>query len=429
MEKEIFISYNSNNFNFVKDIYEELKKNGQLVWFDKHDIKPSDIWLKNLKKAIRECILVLIYIENEIGPFQENEICIAIIREVCQQCRIMQVKNTEFEDEDNNNEILVYLNNFQFIKLTPKFKTNATEKTKLNHDLNSALHDIRKLLEQKKNEIILGIKTKLCEKELRDYLKTKLCEKKLRDYLTRIDFVEFKEYKKELERVRDKFTARKKFSYIFTIIGNNQVFEVHKSIIEKIFGEIEIYEVSTEQTFQSVKDLKNNERRDYKIIYLNTIWKQLGSRAGLTCHKNDDQRNKIIEGIINKIENIDKTVCISVTVESKSSNLMYIKHACDSFAYDLNNIAKRNDKPIIFFMCVKGDIANNDLAYCYKPQYDFRCLNINDLGTTEIKKKEYDDYVRLCCLKKIIQFIRSNNSETLLEELNQLICKKEEIYS
>ena len=427
MEKEIFISYNSNNFNFVKDIYEELKKNGQLVWFDKHDIKPSDIWLKNLKKAIRECILVLIYIENEIGPFQENEICIAIIREVCQQCRIMQVKNTEFEDEDNNNEILVYLNNFQFIKLTPKFKTNATEKTKLNHDLNSALHDIRKLLEQKKNEIILGIKTKLCEKELRDYL-------------TRIDFVEFKKYKEHLEMVRDAFTARKEFLYTFSIIGNNQVFEVHKAIIEKIFGQIKIYEVFTEQTYQSAIDLKNNERRDYKIIYLNTIWGQLGSRAGLTCHKNDDQRKKIIEGIINKKENLDTTVCISVTVESKSSNLMYIKNACDSFAYDLNNIAKRNDKPIIFFLCVKGEIANNDLAYCYKPQYEFRCLNINDLGTTEIKKNDdlgtteikkekYYDYIRLCCLKKIIQFIRSNNSETLLEELNQLICKKEEIYS
>jgi len=440
--EKIFINYKSEDKNFILKINSSLLEQiSNSVWFDKK-ISPGDRWNDIIKKKICESTVVMICLGKkkiQEESYQEKEICIAIIREICEQCRIIPTIIPGFPKLIGSKEkILDYLKKFQWIKLTTKIEQK--EKDELNNQLLKALNEIRELRDEKIDNFYnkqdnhehnnIPYENDFSQNEMT------LCVKKLRKSLLRLSFDEFNKYKIIVEKVRKIFNQRKRLFFKCSIIGNDQVFEIQKALTKEIFGQIIIYEIFTKQ---NNKNVTTNKVPDYKKNYSNTIWDKLDSHVERKRDKENGkedlsidklQQRIIIEDIINKKkENIDKPFCISFTLESDNINFKYIKEACDSFEKNLKRIIERNKKPTIFFMCVKGNNVNNVLAYCYKRKFDFRYLTIHDSGTTKIANSEED--VQLCCLKKIIDFLNDEDklikSETLLEELNQLICKKKEI--
>lgn len=60
MPHRVFISYASENADFAKAIYAQLKSAGVTCWIDKHDISPGGSWLTAIMQAIKTCDMMLL---------------------------------------------------------------------------------------------------------------------------------------------------------------------------------------------------------------------------------------------------------------------------------------------------------------------------------------------------------------------------------
>ncbi|WP_170110758.1 toll/interleukin-1 receptor domain-containing protein [Flavilitoribacter nigricans] len=81
---KVFLSHNSSDKPLVTDLAERLKLEENIEpWFDKWNLIPGDPWQEEIEQALDQCQVLLMLIgEGELGPWQHEEMRIAITRRV-----------------------------------------------------------------------------------------------------------------------------------------------------------------------------------------------------------------------------------------------------------------------------------------------------------------------------------------------------------
>ena len=74
-EYDVFLSYNSEDVDQIKQIANDLKDLGLHVWFDKWEILPGEHWNKRLYQGISESRSVIAFVgPSGIGSWQNVEV-------------------------------------------------------------------------------------------------------------------------------------------------------------------------------------------------------------------------------------------------------------------------------------------------------------------------------------------------------------------
>ncbi|MBL8589875.1 MAG: TIR domain-containing protein [Methylobacteriaceae bacterium] len=64
IDKPVFISYASDDFDRVKPVVDELRSQGCIIWFDKYDIKLGDDWDFEIRKGLSAARFVIIFLSQ-----------------------------------------------------------------------------------------------------------------------------------------------------------------------------------------------------------------------------------------------------------------------------------------------------------------------------------------------------------------------------
>ncbi|MCP4701561.1 MAG: toll/interleukin-1 receptor domain-containing protein [Gammaproteobacteria bacterium] len=89
---DVFLCHNSEDKPAVKQIGEELKKQGILPWLDEWELRPGLPWQPELEKQIKNIKAAAVFVgDSGMGPWQEQELN-AFLREfVKRQCPVIPV--------------------------------------------------------------------------------------------------------------------------------------------------------------------------------------------------------------------------------------------------------------------------------------------------------------------------------------------------
>lgn len=80
---QTFLSYNSEDSDLVKPLFEALIKEGISTWFDQQQIAPGDNTVSKMTEGLKQSESVLVCVgENGLGQWQEQEIYISIKQSV-----------------------------------------------------------------------------------------------------------------------------------------------------------------------------------------------------------------------------------------------------------------------------------------------------------------------------------------------------------
>lgn len=77
----VFISYAREDNDIAQRLYDDLKKEGVELWFDKQDLKPGQDWQLDIKKAIMESTFFLALISSKSMAkegFTQKELKVAL---------------------------------------------------------------------------------------------------------------------------------------------------------------------------------------------------------------------------------------------------------------------------------------------------------------------------------------------------------------
>jgi hypothetical protein len=144
-KRKIFISYNhKSSKEIVEKFAEKLKQEGYDVWYDKHELHPSDELSKKMEKGIRDSSIVLCFISNEymkakncrlefFHAFHEDKTCFYLATEKLDFTGISGFKlflNNDFTRLDLHKLDQNNLINEVFNKLEPKFKEEEEDQNK-----------------------------------------------------------------------------------------------------------------------------------------------------------------------------------------------------------------------------------------------------------------------------------------------------------
>jgi len=372
--KDIFISYNSDDEEFVEKFYDELIDYGFFVWFDRQSIITGDEWVENIKKGMRECSLVIVCIGKPIEDkgFQIDEIFVAKIRFYCKQSSIFPAKIHGYIHDHGNEKRIQCL-----------FKKIQIHSNQIKYVLTK--FDVRSIYQ------------KLHKKNIKQ--SKKICEKKLRELFVKINYNSYREYIKKT--INDKIST-------FVIIGNDMVFKFHEELTKELLG---------------LDQIKSNK------IYI-AIGEKISSNIILKkLYKNDNFDYLFFKPKINQLINRIKTkgeyVFISFHIESET-NITSVKKECDKFLKNFEKVIKFNSIRLFFSLFIEfnpGSIFDKILPFKQFNFYknDFISLDEEECNTEKCLQE-------LINRKKIFDKHVLKNSVVLFEELNKLICNQEEIF-
>ena len=88
---KILLSYNSNDKHIVEPLAIRLRDAGYPVWFDMWHIIAGDPWQEELEKALGETICVIVFLGTELGPWQNEEVRIALETRAKNTVRVIPV--------------------------------------------------------------------------------------------------------------------------------------------------------------------------------------------------------------------------------------------------------------------------------------------------------------------------------------------------
>ena len=79
-ESKVFVSYSRKDADFALKLSKELKSCGLNIWLDKLDIKPGDIWEKEVENAIVTCgqLLIILSLDSVSSDNVRDELSYSI---------------------------------------------------------------------------------------------------------------------------------------------------------------------------------------------------------------------------------------------------------------------------------------------------------------------------------------------------------------
>lgn len=80
-KNKVFISYAREDSEIAQKLYDDLKKEGVELWFDKQDLMPGQEWRLDMQKAIRESTFFLAIISSKSMKkegFTQKELKVAL---------------------------------------------------------------------------------------------------------------------------------------------------------------------------------------------------------------------------------------------------------------------------------------------------------------------------------------------------------------
>ena len=98
---DVFYSYCSFDLSIVSETVEELKRREILGWFDTWHMVPGDDVAKKIERAMCASSVVVVFVGERIGQYQDLEVSIAMALYVRRKTRIIPVKLTATEESEH----------------------------------------------------------------------------------------------------------------------------------------------------------------------------------------------------------------------------------------------------------------------------------------------------------------------------------------
>jgi len=385
-QKDIFISYCSNDYKFVKKkIYQLLQKLNVSAWFDKNDILPGQEWNDEIKKGLKECKLFLACIgkkDLEKTKYQKYEIYVAIIRSACKQCDILPVLISDSEQSANDKI-------YQFL----------SKKIQITKKINKKLfYAITRIIKERNDKII----EKLHHKSKKTTVNP--CEEKLEEMFNN---ARFNKYRKYLENAKKNDKKNDKKILKILIIGKKEDFDLQKKYTRDILGKYEFKELNKKKS----SDYEEQEHSDifWEILY-------------------SDQENKPYDPNFDKHKLIKKMgsnngyVFVSYIIE-RETKLEFLGKQCEFFINGFETSEKYTGMKLFFCIYTTYSIPDE---YIQKNFNTFDYIQNN--FTKSNGNEKYDEET---CLQELVNFKNFvsddlNNPNDLFKKLKKLICYQEE---